>query len=544
MNADQLLDCIGEVNDEHILDAEEPPKKQQHWVKWAAIAACFALVVSIGTGLLRWIPIGASSAGGSGHEEGSVFMSYAGPVFPLTLKAENAAISASRGVTLDFSPWEPVWISNEEEAASRTDLTAEERQQVLDDYNEWYPEGGYYEYSDDILVTDSYTLTNSSDTDQTVSVLYPFASSLGDLDNSRPALTLDGTELSTTLHAGSYAGGFEGAWGSGNEALGSSNIDPPSSWEDYAALLEDGTYLDRAMGEFPDFSNVPVTIYTLTDPWGPEEDEKAGIPNPTIRVMFDLDYSKTQVLSYGFNGSLWNEEKGVMGKEFSIPQKNETRYGESYYLIVIGDDIRNLTTQGYVTGGWDTKKTIDAGVTITRSEGDLESSLRMLAELDERNWGVSQTDTEEDFELYFGLLKEQLLSYGVLSSDPVERYENGDFEGMHDVSGVARVFWLEAEITVPADGSVTLEANARKEASFDYTCAGTENKGVKGFDMVTKLASNLQFTGQNAHLLDRGLIEIVRQNFGFDLASGITEVRLDPDQPHYYLEVRRLPEKP
>ena len=145
MQADQLLDLLGDVKEEHVLDADEPPKKNRHFWKWAALAACFVLVISIGAGLLRMLPIGSASAGGAGHEEGSVFMSYAGPVFPLTLKEENAAVSASRDVTLDFSPWEPVWISNEEEAASRTDLTDEERQQVLDDYNEWFPEGGYYE---------------------------------------------------------------------------------------------------------------------------------------------------------------------------------------------------------------------------------------------------------------------------------------------------------------------------------------------------------------------------------------------------------------
>ena len=543
MKADQLLDCIGEVKDEHVLDADEPTKKKKAYLKWAALAACFVVAVSIGAGILRMLPIGGASAGGAGHEEGSVFMSYAGPVFPLTLTEENAAISASRDVTLDFSPWEPVWVSNEEEAASRTDLTEEERRQVLDDYNEWYPEGGYYTYCDDILVTDSYTLTNSSDEAQTVSVLYPFASSLGSLETLRPTLTLNGAELETKLHAGSYAGGFEGAWGSGNESMGSVNLRQLRSWESYAALLEDGTYLDRAMGGFLDFSDVPVTVYTLSDPWGPEEDNKAGIPNPSIRVMFDLDYSKTQVLSYGFNGGLWDEENGIMGKSFSIPQKTESRYGESYYLLVIGDDIHDLTTQGYVTGGWDTTDTIDAGVTVTRTESDLETSLRMLAALDERDWAVSEPESEEDFELYFGLLKEQLLSYGVLSSDPVERYENGDFEGMHDVRGVARVFWLEAEITVPANGSVTLVSSARKEASFDYACAGTENKGVKGFDLVTRLASSLTFTGQSAHLEDRGLIDIVRQNFGFDPENGILDVTLDENTPHYYLEVKRKDEK-
>ena len=35
------------------------------------------------------------------------------------------------------------------------------------------------------------------------------------------------------------------------------------------------------------------------------------------------------------------------------------------------------------------------------------------------------------------------------------------------------------------------------------------------------------------------ILEIVRQNYGFDLGSGITRVSIDPAQQHCYLEVRR-----
>ena len=39
---------------------------------------------------------GSAGAGGSGHSEASTFMSYAGPVFPLTLAEENGSITAQR----------------------------------------------------------------------------------------------------------------------------------------------------------------------------------------------------------------------------------------------------------------------------------------------------------------------------------------------------------------------------------------------------------------------------------------------------------------
>lgn len=50
----------------------------------------------------------------------------------------------------------------------------------------------------------------------------------------------------------------------------------------------------------------------------------------------------------------------------------------------------------------------------------------------------------------------------------------------------------------------------------------------------------LSFTRQTAELAHTEQIAIVRQNFGFDLAAGLTSVPLAPDQEHYYLEVRRI----
>ena len=550
MKNEKLLQAIGKIDDELVYDAVNDTKVKKHkmpsWAKWSSAIAAFLCVV-IG-GVFLFARMGGNSApgsgaGGSGHDDGSVFMSYAGPVFPLTLQEENTAISAERSITMDFAPWIPAWISNEEEAASRTELTEEDRQDVLSTYNEWYPEGGRYQSSGNILVTDSYALTNEGTQDQTVRILYPFASSVNHLVENRPILTLDGEILDTTLHAGSYAGGFEGAWENWPETQdnpGSLNLDHFESWDGYRDLLADGTYLQRALGDFVDLSHIPVTVYEFTDAWGPERNKDADIPNPTIRVMFDLDYAQTKILSYGFTGGLYDEEKGIMGRGFSIPQPGRIGYGFSKYLIVIGEDIENMNYQGYVTGGWDTKKTVEAGVTITRTESNLEEALRTAATylyhelIDVGNYFEAEPDY--GFELYFGLMKEHLMEYGVLSENGAERYDDGMIENL-DVAGDSRVFWLEAEIMIPAGTSVKLDAEFEKKPSFDFDCI-TENKGISGYDLVTKLGSNLTFTGQTTKLEDRGQIEIVRQNFGFDLANDITEVELDLNEPHYYLEVR------
>ena len=549
MKSDELLDAIGEAKDEYVQDVRNAKvKKIPGWAKWtSAIAAC--LVLTIGVSLFFGGMGGNAGAGGSGHEDGSTFMSYAGPVFPLTLREENAAISAERTVTMDFEPWVPVWISNEEEAASRTNLTEEEKQDVIDTYNEWYPEGGRYQSSGKILVSDTYTLTNSSSEDQTISILYPFASSLNGLSENRPTITINEEAINTELHAGSYAGTFQGAWenwAETHENPGSLNLQYIESWEGYETLLSDGSYLERALGDYPDLSHIPVIVYKFTDAWGPAEDDDAGIPNPSMRIMFELDYDKTNVLSYGFHSGSNDRENGIMGRGFSIREEGERWYGNPYYLIVIGDDVQNMTSQGYVTGGWDTKNEVESGVTITRTESNLESALREAASFyygemtDVQNY--VETDPEYGFEMYYGLLKEHLLAYGVLSEKEIDRYASGWIEEL-DIVGVDRVFWLEAEITIPAGESVTLTAAFEKEPSFDFTCADTANKGISGYDMVTALGSNLIFTQQTACLEDRGQIEIVRQNFGFDLENGIKEVKLDLTVPHYYLEVKGINSK-
>ena len=544
MKSDELLDAIGEAKDKYVQDVRNAKvKKMPGWAKWtSAIAAC--LVLTIGVSLFFGGMGGNAGAGGSGHEDGSSFMSYAGPVFPLTLREENASIFADRKTTIDFEPWVPVWISNEEEAASRTNLTEAEKQDVLDTYNEWYPEGGRYQTSNHIIVSDSYTLSNNSTEDQTVSILYPFASSLNGLSENRPTITVNGEAIDTELHAGSYAGTFQGAWenwAETHENPGSLNLQYIESWTGYETLLSDGTYLERALGDYPDLSHIPVIVYKFTDAWGPAEDDDAGIPNPSMRIMFELDYDKTNVLSYGFHSGSNDRENGIMGRGFSIREEGERWYGNPYYLIVIGDDVQNMTSQGYVTGGWDTKNEVESGVTITRTESDLETALREAASFyygemtDVQNY--VETDPEYGFEMYYGLLKEHLMAYGVLSENEVERYDSGYVEEL-DIVGVDRVFWLEAEITIPAGESVILAAAFEKEPSFDFTCADTANKGISGYDMVTALGSNLHFTQQTACLEDRGQIEIVRQNFGFDLENGIKEVTLDLTIPHYYLEVK------
>ena len=507
--SERLFAALSEIDGQRIDEAfPEDGASRSQWKKWGVLAAALVLTVGIGGYILPRMGGNAGSAGapgdggGAGSDGASTFMSYAGPVFPLTLREADGAITADREITLDFTHW-------------------------------MSENGGH---PADILVTDAYTLTNTSAEEKTIGLLYPFSGALYHLSDCMPVLTADGARLDAVLHAGGYSGGFQSPYGGTEEPL--LNLDRINSWEEYKALLSDGRYQAAALGEYPDLSGVPVTVYKFFDYYGPEPDEAAGHPNPSIRAGFELDYDRTTVLSYGFHAGRYDRENGTMIQGFSIPRPSYPRYGDPYYLLVIGDDIRNLATGAYVTGGTDADtETLDnAGVSVERYVSDLETALYEAAELMYR---ISDRLREggADFELYFGLLKEFIVSYGILSEDPVERYHTGWLEDL-EVDSVDRVFYLEAAVDIPAGGSVRLTAEMTKAGSYDFYCAHTGNQGVYGYDMATGLGSNLRCTAQAAVLKDQGQIEIIRQNFGFDLTNGVDRVSLDPKQEHYYLEVK------
>ena len=511
--SERLFAALNEI-DERKIDEAVPEDRagRFHWRRWGAVAAALVLVIGVGSYLLpriggRNARPSSAGAGGAGSDGASTFMSYAGPVFPLTLREADGDITAEREITLDFTQW---MIPGEDGYAGR--------------------------HPADIVVTDAYTLSNASGEEKTVSVLYPFSAALYRLAKCMPTLTADGAALDAILHAGGYSGGFRGVDGGAGEQL--LNLDQVNSWEEYKALLSDGRYQAAALGGYPDLSGVPVTVYRFYDYYGPEPDEKAGHPNPSIRAAFELDYDRTTVLSYGFHAASYDRENGTMIQGFSIPEPFHPWYGDPYYLIVIGDDIRSLTTGAYVTGGTDedTKRLDGAGVSVERYASDLETALRAAAELMYEQSGQVR-ESGADFALYFGLLKEFISSYGILSEEPVARYHTGWLREL-DVTNVDRVFYLEAEITIPAGESVRLAAEMTKMGSYDFYCTHTENRGVYGYDMVTELGSNLRCTEQTAVLKEQGQLEIVRQNFGFDLENGVNRVTLDPRQEHYYLEVK------
>lgn len=395
---------------------------------------------------------------------------------------------------------------------------AADRQRYLEWLQEEYPEGGRYRTRDTVLVQDETVLTNTSDADQTVTVLYPFVGRFFQLDQQMPSLTVDGQPLNTRLWAGRLTASFvedDPNTGSGIVTGDGTGVYLASSFADYRTILADGTYQQKALD--PAIAPAGSCVwYTFSLPVGESDAE--------VEVRFSLDYDATRVHSLHATGGAWDPDgatQTVRGE------------GQTLSLLVLGEDIRDLEAYGVRFQGETWARTA-AAVSQTRETGSAAEVLEALA------WAgyqygqehASATLPPEYFALY-----EQLFLDGL---ELCFQYDGGHMDSaLYYYADMARVFYAMAEITIPAGASVAVTAVSEKEGSYNYSCSGEARMGVEAYQLATRLGSTIQFQSQKATLEDRGQIEIVEQNFGFDLEKGIREALLTDDS--YWLAVRRLP---
>ena len=380
------------------------------------------------------------------------FMSYAGPVFPLTLAQAEPALSADREVLLDCAPYA------EENAAA-------------------------------ITVADRYTIRNDSGEDCTVTVLYPFVSSLSDLDSLRPSLTADGAAVRSTLYPGAFPGWFGPASAEPELAEERWNIRHAESWTEYQTLLT-GSYQADALAP----RTLPEqTIYVYSFTASGETTANAA----TLAITVDADPEKTTILTYGINGYGQDEATGQPQYSYFTNEHRQSLH----LLAVLGQDLAGCAMQGYTDGSCEQGKELDTlEGTVTRTE-------LPLAEL--------------------------LPQYGVCSATPAERYSEGRLDDLlQDAETVQRVCYAAAEITIPAGGTVCVEAVFRKPHSFDFF--GFYNELVDGYGIMTT-GSALTLQNQTARLDTHGLVTIYGQNFEFDGQGNA--VPLSAQTEYYYLNL-------
>ena len=522
MKAARLFSILGLLEEDLIEEAAPDaatPQRKRRGFRTVGLAACCAVICGalLWGGSLWMGGAGSDSstaadttgntadagepgdgASGSSESQSCGFLSYAGPVLPLTTLETDSGLTAERTLTWDFAP------GTYEDGSPR----------------QWGAQ-----------VTDRYRLTNSTDADITVTALYPITGSLADLAEIAPSLTVDGAAADSTLYAGPYAGGFRDA---GADDGSTWNLEGPYSWEDYAALLSDGAYQAQALEAGPDLS-VPVTVYRFSEFEAPHEQYDAA----TQAVEFTVDPSATTVLSYGFNGLNQDLETGWRRYDYFVPDGVQ---GESdlKMLIVLGEDLENYTLQGYADGACE--EAID-GVrcTVTREETTLGTVLTELCRaVTERYQDSSRDFSSLPLSVYEKAAAEFLAGYSPLSDAPVDRYADGRLDDLlWDVLAQSRILYLAVPVTVPAGGSVEISASFWKEPSYDFGGSGTGREGLQGFDLLTTAGSALDFTGQYVLAVNTGGADLAAQDMGLRWEAGSAEKSaLDPGQSHYSLKIR------
>ncbi|MBE6931889.1 MAG: hypothetical protein E7464_00705 [Ruminococcaceae bacterium] len=479
MKADDLLNIIGEADDKYIDSAKQ--KASPGWRRWIATAAAILAVIILLPSLFSFLFGPRSGAGSSGDLS---YMIYRGPILPMSIQGNADGISARRNVNFDFS-------SQNRES----------------------------------LITDTYTLTNESGEDKTMTLLYPYS---GGLNDPVPEIAVNGAAVEISCHPGPYRFGYQGAYGSKNPDAGSIMPNHPEQFEDYADLLADTAYMEAALDELPSLDQTAY-VYRLSNY------VYSGVENPMVGMEFYADPTKTQVFNYGMNGFSHDSETGFWGLYNSgIRPSSVEDHPEDSYVIILGEDLKDYTLQGYrngMSGLWEQgHESPNVSCTVTRYETTLAALFSELGLISEQN------DPERN-EMILGLTAELLQTYGALSDQPAERLDTCDLnELLSEVYTVQRVSYLSFSVTIPAGASITVEAVQVKQASQDATGPG---KDRDGYDLATRLGSSLHFTEQSASISGYENIKIVDQNFGFKPGRGITEVTLDLNEPHYWLVVRQ-----
>ena len=423
-----------------------------------------------------------------GGADGLEYDNYMGPVMPMTVLWSGEGLSATRDVVYDFASYEEL---NPAIPRIHTD------------------------------VTDTYTLTNTTDEDMTVETVYPFKAKLQDWDVLIPAITVNGEAVETKLTVG-------------GDLRNGGLMD---SGEKLIAALDDGSYMEDAFAEL--FAEIAVmdescVVYRIDDL---EYDGKVG-GEVTLAFSFVTDVEKNRVLMYNVPSFRYETETN----RFTVHMNRlDALYTGAMYVIFPDEDIDDYTLRGYSTRSCEEGTEVDGFTAqVTRTESVL--SEWMAAEVD---WAKLQKQYNDGLKqcIAYGLTEREMQRYAweqIQTEHVINPIADGSIvelgEFMYDSLYADRMMYLRFPVTVPAGESVTVAAESVKYASASHMGGKDEQEG---YDLMTALGSNLVFAEQTVSTVNTEGAELVENNFGFDWEQGITEVTLDPAVQHYWMKVKK-----
>ncbi len=407
---------------------------------------------------------------------------YAGPILPLTTVSGGEGITTQRHVDFDCSTYDETYVRS-----------------TID--------------SSEVIVTDTYQLTNSTAEEKRLTLAYPYELRTGRERGFFPTITVEGQEVQPELYF----------------SLDSDkNIQRAKSFANYKERMAEKDFLASALEE-PVVADIPVKAYHFTDITY-NGDRKGTIPFLTMTFTIP---EGAKVWTRHYDASAYGEEKDSYSLWFGDTLDEQ----DAAWVFVADGDIENITFGGNL-GFNETEDSVLSDVTYEYEI--LETTFADLM------WKFAQEyDFWADNDYYPdpGLITPEILYRDTMKrigGDMGEGYDPMFGDPIHCVTDKfyntfvgTRLQYMIFPVTIPAGETVTVEAKYWKEASYNFM---SEN-GSDGYEIATQLGSSLTFTNLTASIQNTQWIEIEKQDLGFAPQNGIMKTNLDLEKEQYQLVI-------
>ena len=406
------------------------------------------------------------------------FQSYRGPVLPMTSLNGADGVGVDRNVDFDFAPYQ--------------------------DGNDYSTLG-----KGAAGITDTYILTNTTGETKTLELVYGFQGQFIDHPKEFPAITVDGEMIQPELYPSVDT--EELVWNAHN-------------FDRYSQVLEENDFLSTSLQPSEEL-DIPVTAYHFTD-LAYEGDEVADFPMLTLRFALDENTTVWTMIVDEFGA----EQNGKQRMMFRIDR------GEAWVFTVGGTLIDPEFSGNKDYNVTDTSAIDNISYKLETYETNLNDVIQHFAQSYDF-WAIEGQNTYPNAS---GLTPELLVDGTIKRIHSMGQQNSSEkimlIESLfHKVVTEPRMMYLVFPVVLESGQSVAVEATYIQEPSLDIS--GPKHYR-EGYELATKLGSDLHFANLSSSLSNTALIELGKQNFGFDLEKGITEVNLDLQVDRYYLEVK------
>lgn len=531
MQAEELFQVIGYIDDALIIRSDRKKKKKNYWGVYGGLlasAACLLLLFGANYLMSRQVndsqdPTISSQPTQSGDGNGPDYYDPAstpipedywanqekpkdygmmpelgwvdfnpGPIMPLTLAEAKEGITAERKLSYDFR------------ATSKEDK-------------------GY------VSIQDSYLLTNSTDKDETVTLYYPYVSDIRELNSHMPQISVEGTDGEVQILNGAYYG---------EDSNGTLRLfDPTVSTDEYSSMLKEMKPLTEPIEE--EFLQQNVVVYEVEE-WNTE-----NVPQDiaTYTVRFKVDDPNKVFTAHSYTTEYDGEYLQVSFNRSALLAEQAT--GAVYFL---GEGPLECLEQGYLyVDTMEEYKTDKVTAKLKTYETTLENVLRAQMDVQLKKLNEETPKLSKELEdLYFERMAYMFTDMYTWANDGKNTPEDEVFYEK-SISDIAYTVWdcesmylLSETITIPAGSSIKVDFDYEKSGACNTYEPQEEFRDNYCYDNMPNLLTNLKFTEQVAAIEESGNIRIEDQNYQFDLAEGIKRVQLESDAERYYMIVKIL----